>query len=116
VKKPPPTFEALCKRPGLYPEQVSAYHLSEILSALSRLVAGAAGTNDLARTGAKIGLLNIRRGSAGYQFSAPAPPLALENLRETGRILEEPEEIGDRDYMLSPLQDLSAIARLLQCP
>jgi hypothetical protein len=62
-----------------------------------------------------IGLLQVRRGSVAYQFSCPRPDPALAHLRETGQILERPESIGENEYILGPVEELSAVAKSLQC-
>lgn len=118
VKKPQPTFEAIFQKPGLYPEQVSATLLSRLLSALQRLATGTEQGDENAQRDdqGRIGLLGVRRGSAVYQFTAPLPELTLGHLRETGQILDEPETIGDSEFVLNPLDELSAIARHLGCP
>jgi hypothetical protein len=116
-KRPTPVFEALFVGPGIYPEMVTLPFLSRTLSAVQRLAAGreTGEEEESGLTEGKIGLLQVRRGSALYQFSTPAPAPALAHLREAGRVLERPETIGDRDYILSPVEELSTIAKRLDC-
>ncbi len=118
ARKPSAVFEALFERRDLHPEQIPIGHLTRVLSAVQRLATGRDEPDDgdgLRVEETKIGLLQIRRGSAVYQFSAPVPGIALGHLRETGRVLERPDEIGESDYILNPVEELSAIARSLEC-
>src|SRR5262245_13838516 len=114
-KKPTTTFEAVFEGPGVYPEVIPLSQLARVLSAVQRLAAGyeAGDEEEEVRETPewKIGLLNVRRGSAVYGFAAPVPAVALGNLRETGEALERPERIEGREYILGPVEELSAIAR-----
>jgi hypothetical protein len=98
-KKPAPTFEALFQAPDIYPERIPLRYLSRTLSALQRLAAGDAATTDEENqvTDEALGLLGVKRGSAVFQFTGKSPHLALAHLRETGKLLEHPEKIGDKD-------------------
>ncbi len=122
-RKPPPAFEAVFEGPGLYPEKIPLGYLTRLLSAVQRLAAGQEADQEadeedqaaaLSEEG-KIALLDVRRGSAAFQFIAPVPAVAVNYLRETGKILERPETIGQNEYVLSPVEELSAIARSLDC-
>jgi hypothetical protein len=116
VKKSPPTFEVIFQRPGLYPEQVSIGHLSRVLSSLQRLAVGREiGEEEAGLIEGKIGLLQVKRGSAVYQFAAPLPELSLANLRDAGNTLDNPDSMGDREYVLGPVQELSSVAKSLDC-
>lgn len=60
-------------------------------------------------------LIGVRKGSAVFRCVSLQPELARANLREAGAILENPEKIGERDYVLSPLKRLSETAKSLAC-
>ena len=111
-KKPQPAFEVLLDGKGVYPERVPLRSLSRALAAVQRLAVGhgtPAEDEDSGET--PFGLLQVRRGSAVYQFATQHADAALANLRATGRVLGDPEQIGDREFILSPLDDLSAVAK-----
>ncbi len=114
TKKPLPTFEVGFE--DVYPEMIPLSVLSRVLSAVRRLASGLEEHEETSAVTSEqeIGLLQVRRGSAVYQFKAP--PQALGYLRVAGQILERPETIGDRDYILSPVEELSAVAKSLRCP
>lgn len=106
--------------PGIYPELIPLGVLSRALTAVQRLAAGPEVLEDeegeeLTPT-EKIGLLQVKRGSAVYQIATRQGELAIANLRESGRVLENPDSIGDREFMLSPLDELSAVSRSLDSP
>lgn len=117
AKTPSAAFEAVFERPGgLFPEEVPVGFLSRILSAMQRLALGeAADVSGTLSDDSRIGLLRVKRGSAVYQFAAPKADLALQHLRVAGRILDDPETIGESDYVLHPVEELSAVARSLDC-
>lgn len=114
TKKPLPTFEVGFE--DVYPEMISLSVLSRVLSAVRRLAAGLDGSDEAgaATLEGEIGLLQVKRGSAIYLFKAP--PQAVGYLRIAGQVLERPETIGERDYILSPVEELSAVAKSLDCP
>ena len=115
-KKPNPAFEVDFNGAGIYPEMIPLSFLSRVLSAVRRLAAGEAGSEEDEASGqaeAEVGLLQVKRGSAVYQFTAPA--LALAHLRAAGKVLARPETIGDRDYILNPVEELSSVAKSLHC-
>lgn len=113
-KRPPAVFEALFEGAGIYPESIPMGVLAHTLAAVQRLASGLDSV-DKAMPDGNIGLVKVKRGSAVFQFTAPTPELALTHLRETGTVLRNPEQIGERDYMLNPVEDLSAVARSLGC-
>jgi hypothetical protein len=115
-KKPPPTFEVEFNGPGIYPEHIPLGTLTRALSAVQRLALGdeVPDTEEADQTlEGKVSLLQMRRGSAICVFRSELPELAIDNLRETGAVLERPERIGDKGYILSPVEELSAVARTL---
>lgn len=126
---PPPVFEVLFEGEELYPEAIPLRTLSASLSAIQCL---ATGDKDLVgRSGDEdadedaddgevrddsLRLVGIERGSAMYRVAGPPPALALHNLRLVGELLSHPEAVeAHDDYMLSPLERLSAVARRLDC-
>jgi len=118
-KKPPTAFEVEFRGPGVYPELIPLGALSRALTAVQRLAVGHdTPQNDDDEEGSEpsvggnVGLLQVIRGSAIYQIATPAP-LAVQNLRETGDVLKEPDSLGDRDYILGPLDELSSVAKSL---
>jgi len=125
-KKPPPLFEVRFEGPGIYPEKIPLRSLVTTLSAVQRLAAGSAPIDEDETEEEKEGeeeeslrLLNVKRGSAVFQISAPTtsdPRPALQRLRVVGDFLENREDdVENIDYALSPIKDLSATARSLNC-
>ena len=116
-RKPPVTFEVAFDGKGIYPENVGIGYLARTFSAIQRLALGpSAGWEEdsegLAES--RLGLMQVRRGSAVYAIAAPVPTLALAHLRETGQVLRNPEGMGESDFVLSPIEELSGIARMLK--
>ena len=119
TRKPIPVFEVLFDGPGIYPEKIPLGALTQTFSAIRRLAAG----SDLAdeeedqetASGDIIRLLDVVRGSAVFRFVGPSPVAALERLRLAGRVLQKPEEIADNDYVLGPIERLSAAAKRFDC-
>lgn len=116
--KPAATFEVTFKRPGIVPEQIPVRAVSEALSAVQDLASGRdpfiSAKVDPEET---IGLLNVRRGSAVFLCVAKKPKEAIANLRQMGKLLDEPDQTdGDRLAAALPAVDtLSTIARTLDC-
>jgi hypothetical protein len=126
-KKPIPVFEAIFDGPGLVPEAIPLGTLTQAFSAIRRLAAGAQVQDDieddegdeeeidLNETDGAIRLLDVKRGSAVYRFVCPKDDGAVEHIKGAGRILSHPEEVGEKDYILSPIDRLSATAKRLNC-
>lgn len=119
AKKPPPVLEVRFDSRSLRPELVSLVTLSSVLSAIHQLASGRSRdeTEGIEET-KEIGpfqLLDVRRGSVAYQFAGQSPEGPLARLRSFGHILERHEDIGENDFFLGPLEDLSAIARRIDC-
>jgi hypothetical protein len=115
-KKPKPIFEVLFEGPEVYPEKIPFSTLSRALAAIQHLASGREPSlpkEESEETAVR--LVGVGRGSAAFQFVGPAPALAISFLREAGRVLNRPEEIGNKDYILRPVEDLSATARALHC-
>ena len=121
-KKPLPVFELLFDARNIVPESIPLGMLTQALSAIRRLASGTQSSEEEAEeefsieeASGSIRLLNMKRGSAVYQFVCPKDDRAVGFLRGAGKVLENPEDIGDRDYILSPIDRLSAAARRLGC-
>ncbi len=116
-KKPDPTLELVFEGARLHPERIPFNLLARAVSAVQRLGAGdTVGVEDDEMGGEGIvRLIGVKRGSAVYRLWSDAPGPLLENVRLTGHVLGDPESIGERDYLLSPLEELSAAARTLGC-
>jgi hypothetical protein len=125
-KKPSPLFEVRFEGPGIYPETIPLRSLVTTLSAVQRLAAGnapideeEAGDEKESEEEESLRLLDVKRGSAVFQISTPTssdPRPALHRLRLVGDFLEDREDEGENiDYALSPIKELSATARSLNC-
>jgi hypothetical protein len=120
-KRPAPVFEVLFDGKGLYPEAIPLGTLTQTLSAIRRLAAGSEPPDedeDEETNGpdeGSIRLLDVKRGSAVFQFFSPSAKADLAHLREAGKVLETPEELGDSHYVIRPIELLSTIARRLNC-
>jgi hypothetical protein len=121
TKKPEAVFEVVFSGPGVYPEQIPLGSLSRILSAIHSLAMGhELPTDDDGEAVADddkdpVRLVDVKRGSAILRFADRAAKQSIKNLREVGRILKDPEKIGDNIHILNPIEDLSASARRLNC-
>jgi hypothetical protein len=121
-KKPLPVIEAIFDGPGLVPESIPLGTLTQALSAIRRLAAGTHGEDDetdeeidLGNTNGVIQLLDVKRGSAVYRFVCPKDGSAVDHIKEAGRILDHPDEVGENDYVLNPIGRLSTTAKRLNC-
>ena len=125
-KKPPPLFDVRFEGQGIYPEKIPLRSLVTTLSAVQRLAAGSApideeetDVDNEVEPDESLRLLDIKRGSAVFQISTPTtsdPRPALHRLRLIGDFLEDQEnDVENIDYALSPIKDLSATARSLDC-
>jgi hypothetical protein len=126
-KKPTPVFDVYFEKPGLFPENIPLGSLTTTLSAIRRLAAGSDSAEEEeeedeefappqpAEEEAPIGLVQVRRGSCVYRFAAPAATMSLDHLKDAGRILENPEGFQGEEFVLRPVDLLSAVARRLDC-
>jgi len=119
VKKPTAVFEAVFTGGGVYPEKIPIGKVVEALSAVKRLAAGVIvgdGDEDEDEGDTDVRLLDVKRtSSAVFRFVGLSPELTIHRLRETGKILQNPQADGESEYILRPVKDLSAIAQSLQC-
>lgn len=121
-KKPTPVFVVKFDGTGIFPESIPFGTLMESLSAIRRLAAGVEAHDDEdgerltedPSSGA-IRLIDVRRGSAVYRFSCPQDDGAVGNIRLAGSTLDDPDSLGDKDYMLNPIAHLSAAAKRIGC-
>jgi hypothetical protein len=119
LKKPLPVFEVHFEGEKIYPEEIPLRTMSDALSAIQRLVTGAESAEEEAEdetTDDSLRLLEVKRGSAVYKVGGPPVSAAKRNLRTLGRALANPEDLdAEYDYILSPIERLSAVARRLEC-
>jgi hypothetical protein len=123
-KKPPSVFEVHFEGAQLYPEAIPLRTMADAFAAIQRLVSGGDRDDEEEQeeeTGEaapddSLRLLEVKRGSAVYKIAGPPPGMAKKNLRIVGRALEHPENLdAEYDYILSPIERLSSIARRLGC-
>lgn len=116
-KKPQAALEVLFEGGGILPERIPLVTLSNSLSAIQRLASGPETTEKEQEQGDEesLRLLEVKRGSAVFRIFVPSPKSALGRLRHLGRILQDPEEVGENDYVLGPIERLSTAARSLGC-
>jgi hypothetical protein len=119
TKKPNPVFEVVFTG-GVYPEKIPLGKVVDALSAIKRLAAGEVlGDEDEGEdeSDGSVRLLDvIRTASAVFRFFGPSPATAIQRLKEAGKVLKNPDDIGEQaEYILRPVKDLSAIAESLDC-
>jgi hypothetical protein len=116
--KTPPVFEIYLKGSGVRPEAIPLTTLSQILSAIQRLTAGPSVSHHEKEEEdvTALRLLNIKRGSTTLPMYVPAQDHAIDQLRIASRVIENPDTMGDNDYILKCMKDLSAASRFLGCP
>jgi hypothetical protein len=121
IRKPKAILELVFRGPGIVPEKIPIGKVAGALSAVKRLASGEiVGEEDEDEgedSADPIRLIGLGRGSSAvFSFVGTSPSLAIANLREAGRVLENPDVIGQpNEYVLRPIKDLSAIARALDC-
>ncbi len=123
-KAPGPILRVLFDGADVVPEKIPLTLLTRALSAIQSIAAGRMfgeeeadeeQENEGQPGGGPFRLLQVTRGSAIYQISGSHPQSLLSRLRESGRILREPEDLGENDHILGPVERLSTIARSLEC-
>ena len=121
TKAPEPIFEVVFLGAGIYPEKIPLGTLARTLTAIQRIALGLEmeeedeGSDIPEPETGEIRLLNMARGSAVFRFVGEAADEAIGHLRLVGTVLAKPEELGLNDYILSPLERISASARSLGC-
>lgn len=119
-KKPDPVFEVLFQGKGIYPEAIPFAALSRALTAVQRLAVGGTVTEGDEEEAKEfepgpVRLLGIGRGSAKFSCWTHMPDASRDALREAGKIVTKPQRMGERDFVLHPLEELSNVARKLGC-
>ncbi|MGB2822128.1 MAG: hypothetical protein WBF17_14185 [Phycisphaerae bacterium] len=71
--------------------------------------------DEIAHPTAPLHLIGIVQGSAAYKVAARDSERALQTLREMGRCLQEPDGAQWGPEILSPVEELSNVARSLGC-
>ncbi len=129
IKRPNPVFEIVFDGPGIVPEAIPVGSLTRVFSAIRRLVRGPqtsdadvddedeeydeeSNESDNQQT---IRLLDVKRGSAVYQFVTDENVDAISQLRVVGQCLDEPEWVAEKEHILNPVEKLSAIAKRMNC-
>lgn len=103
---------------GIDPSSVPFRSLATTLQAVQRL---AAGVDEFSPTTQPeidqfaLHLVKVTKGSAVYRVAAADPSAVLSRLSRAGIALSDPDKGDDKDLPLSPLADLSAVARKLHC-
>lgn len=131
-KKPSPVFEILFASASLVPEEIPVSALSRTLAAVNRLSLGDAEIDDdddedeedenghpdkKDGSAASIRLISVKRGSAIFQCFAHKADLAISNLRVAGRVvaMPDPDKSSEHSFVLKPVEEMSAIAKSLEC-
>jgi hypothetical protein len=119
TKKPAPVFEVVFTGANVYPEKIPIRKVADALSAVQRLATGEVigeEEDEEEEADGAVRLLDVTRtASAVFRFVGASPGLAIQRLREAGKILQDPETAGQSEYILRPVKDLSAIAGKLDC-
>jgi hypothetical protein len=117
--KPEPIFELIFKGSAIYPWSIPISKVMGALSAVRRLAAGEVlaeeDEEEEEEADKSITLLDVKKGSAVFRFTGQSPTVAINRLREAGKILHNPETASQGEFILRPIKDLSAIARSLEC-
>ena len=109
---------------GISPRGVPMRSLTRVLNAVQRLIERTeddqtdlqegSGAEAESRLPLPLHLVAVRKGSAAYSVVSDAPD-ALDTIVETGRWLQDPENSDWEPEILSPIEDLSAVAKALEC-
>lgn len=109
---------------GISPRGVPMRSLTRVLNAVQRLIERTEdGELELvegqeseteSRLSMPLHLVAVGNGSAAYSMISDAPA-GLETIAETGRWLLDPEHSDWEPDILSPIEDLSAVAKALDC-
>jgi hypothetical protein len=105
-------------RAGIKPAKIPFTALAEVISAVQALATGgravgAPREREEPGEDDKFRLMRIKTGSAIYSLAGPPPVRFTERLRLAYTIVREPETSEVEDFVLSPLQRLSHVARVL---
>jgi len=103
-------------RGKIKPEDVPLSMLNDAMMAFQRLASEMSGlADDELQARQFMQLLNVRRGSAAYQFLMDSPGTVTDQLRLVGHALKEPLEHDFDEPTITPIMRLSRIARRLRC-
>lgn len=117
-KSPPPAFVMRMIGARVRPWAVPMRMLIRALTAVQRLVAEELvddESEDIVVERSELHLLDVKRGSAAYPVAADDPEKVVSVLRRTGHQIDKPEGDDLTYEWLSPVEELSAIAKALQC-
>jgi len=110
-KKPKPAFTLRMTGSNIRPWLVPMRALARTLGALQKLLE----FEDNQDSENILHLMGIKTGSAVYQIAADNPSVVLNVLRHTGTIISDPNASDWSPDLLSPLEELSAIAKSMNC-
>jgi hypothetical protein len=114
-KNPPISFEVRFDGPSISPEVIPLRVLARALSAVQRLVSDDEEDSERKPDEFELHLLDVCRGSATYPVFAEKQSEVLKRIKLAGTILDRPERADEVPQVLSPIEDLSAIAKSLGC-
>jgi hypothetical protein len=111
-----PALEVKFEGGDISPDKILVPDLASVIRAVQQLAAGRV-LDDASPFPAeeKLRLVSVRRGSARYALAGPSRATAGANLRILGAVIESPDQIGENDYVLHPVRDLSRAAAKLEC-
>lgn len=98
-------------RPWLVPINT----LAKALSAVQRLVVEEPEDEEEIHEKSLLHLLDVTKGSACYPVYAEDKDQAIDALRQVGKAIADPDYVDTVSHILNPLEDLSAIAKQLDC-
>jgi hypothetical protein len=117
-QKPVPVLSVSFDREGIKPARIPFNALAEVISAVQALATGGR-TEGAPRESEEPGeddkfrLMKIKTGSAIYSLAGPPPVRFADRLRLADAIVRDPETADGADFVLSPLERLSQVAKAL---
>lgn len=112
-RTPEPSFVIRFVSKDIRPWLVPLRTLTRTLSAVQQIVSEDSESDQ--REGSVLHLLDVKPGSASYPVFADDEDRALRSLSVTGQIIEQPQRAEKATYVISPLEELSAVAKSLGC-
>lgn len=117
---PSSSFEIRFYGANISPEAIPLRILARALSAVQRLLSEDEESvdeeaRDEVASKIELHLLGVKRGSATYPVLADRQDEVLARLRLAGEVLESPDRAGEVPAVLSPVEELSGIAKSLGC-
>jgi hypothetical protein len=111
-----PALEVKFEGGDISPDRILVPDLALVIRAVQRLAAGRIPDDSVRLPDQeKLRLVRVRRGSARYALAGPSRTVAGANLRILGDVVRNPDQIGENDYLLHPVQALSDVAARLEC-